>query len=141
MTNADVCQYTAVVHIIVSAVRRLVVVGRNAFNLRRSAKIGRSITEDNQATPLAAGVVRNRAVKGVTFKREDDGTVCCAFCEKLSPFRHDHRCSVRTCSGSTFHDGAGLNGQGLSRLNEDIAVQNVVVVACPSGRACTCTHV
>ena len=141
VTDAHVGQHPRVVFVVASTVGRLVVVCWNAFHLGGSAKVGGGVTQHDQAAPLAAGVVRRRTVEGISFEGENDGAAFRAFGEDLASRGHNHGGGVHTRSCGTFDDGSCFNGQGLSAIDEDVAVQDVVVVAGPSGGACAFTVV
>ena len=90
VANADVSQHTGVVFVVLSAVLSLVVVGGDAFHLGHGAKVGGGVSEDDQTSPLAARVVRHRAVEGVPLEGEHDGAVGGAFGEDLASLGDNH---------------------------------------------------
>ena len=90
VTDADVGQDAAVVHVVVTSVRGLVVVGGDAFHLGRTTEVGGGVAQDDESAPLASCVVGHGAVEWVSLVREDDGAVRGAFGEDLSTFGHNH---------------------------------------------------
>ena len=81
---------TGVVSIVRATVCSAVVVGRDAFDLSRTSEVGGGVTEDDDTTPLTAGVVGDRSVERVSLVGEDDGAVGATFSEDLSAFGDDH---------------------------------------------------
>ncbi len=59
VTDADVGDDTAVVSVVLSAVRGEVVVRGDALNLGGTAEVGGGVTQYNQTSPLAARIVRD----------------------------------------------------------------------------------
>ena len=58
VADAHIRQHTGVVFVVVSTICGLIVVRGDALHLGGSAKVGGGVTQDNQAAPLATGVVR-----------------------------------------------------------------------------------
>ena len=123
----------AVVGVIRTAVHRLIVVGRDALNLGRSSEVGARITEDDHTAPLAARVVRDGTIQWVRFIRKHDGSLRRAIGENLTSLGHDERGSVGSAARRTLDDRSRFDGEGLSRADEDISVEDVSVVGCPGG--------
>ena len=92
-------------------------------------EVGWSVTENDQAAPLAACVVRRCTVEVVGFKREGDAAVGCTFCEELTTASDDQRRCVSALTGHAFYYGTGLNGEGLTVVHEYVSVEEVDVIA------------
>ena len=121
MANGDIAQDAAVVGVIVAPVLREVVVGGNPLDLSGPSKVGGRIAQDDDAAPLAAGVIGHGSVEGVTFKRENDGGLSSSVGYKLSAFGDNQGRSVDATSRGTLDDSSGFNGEGLSRFNKNIS--------------------
>ena len=133
MADGDIGEDTGVVGIVATTVDGLVIVCGNALDLGGASKVGGGVTEDDEATPLTAGVVGDGTVERIGLIGHDDGRGCRSIGEDLTAFGYNQGCSVRTTAGSTLDHGAGFNGESLSRTHKDVAVQDVRVIGCPGG--------
>ena len=135
VANGHVTEDSAVVGVVVTAVGSLVVVGRNALHLGDTAKIGGGVAEDDESTPLSAGVVGHGAIERVGLVGHDDGAIGRAVGDDLAAAGHDEGRSVRTGTSSAFDHRAGVDGEHLAVLHEDVTVDHVGVVTGPVRRA------